>query len=372
MTDSLRAMSARPATAVPLMTVGLVVANLAVEFLTLVFPDSVAHLAYYPERIAPWTPITSLFVHDNIVHLLGNMVFLATVGPLVEFNRGWGRFLVIYLAGGLAGVAAHTLAVIARPEAASVPLVGASAAAACCLGYASVVFFSKKVPLLPRLGVPVWAVGMVWLMLQLAGAFVKTTSGGPGGVAFWAHAMGFITGLLLSLVFRVTAEQRKQLGHEVLDRLNANDSQVVLAVADQHLKKHPLDPKAIQEKSKALVALGRPQEAAKCLAPLVKSGSREAITAVAQMNRLNVLSAMDRMKLSEALEATDPDLAVLVVESVLAEGPDEPERPHALYELAMLLKDSDPARSKQLVRELETQYDLHPATALAHAKDLHS
>lgn len=354
------------------MTVALVVVNLAVEFVTLVFPDAAAHLAYFPDKIAPWTPVTSLFVHDNLVHLLGNMVFLATVGPLVEFNRGWGRFLVIYLAGGLAGVAAHTVAVMARPEAGSVPLVGASAAAACCLGYASVVFFGKKVPVLPRIGMPVWVVGLLWLSLQLAGGFVRTSSGNVGGVAFWAHAMGFITGLLLSLVFRVTAEQRKQLGHEVLDRLNANDSQVVLAVADQHLKKHPRDPKAIQEKAKALISLGKPQEAAKCLAPLIKDGVREAILLAAQLNRLNVLSATDRLKVSENLESSDPDLAVLLVESVLAEGPSEPERPHALYELAMLVRTTDPARARELVRELETQYDLHPATALAHAKDLRS
>lgn len=365
-------MSARPATAVPLMTVTLVVLNLAVEFVTLVFPDAAGHLAYFPNRFAVWTPLTSLFVHDNLIHLLGNMVFLATVGPLVEFNRGWGRFLAIYLAGGVAGVLAHTLAVMSRPEAAAMPMVGASAATACCLGYASVVFFGKKVPLAPRVSVQVWMVGMVWLMLQLTGAFVRTTSGAVGGVAFWAHATGFVTGLLLSLVFRVTAEQRRQLGHEVLDRLNANDSQVVLAVADEHLKKHPLDLKATLEKSRALVSMGKPSDAAKCLSPLVREGSREAILAAHQLGKLNVLSSVDRMKLSERLEGTDPDLAILLVESVLAEGPAEPERPHALFELAMLVRKTDPDRSRELVRELETRYDLHPATALAHAKDLRS
>ncbi|MES1227242.1 MAG: rhomboid family intramembrane serine protease, partial [Armatimonadota bacterium] len=355
--------SPRPqANPVPVMTVTLVVLNLAVELVTLVFPDTRSVLSFYGDRVNFWTPLTCLFVHDNIVHLLGNMVFLATVGPLVEFNRGGFKFLVIYLMGGLIGVVAHSMATLARPEMAAIPLMGASAAAACCLGYASVVFFATKVPVAPRIAFPVWSVGLLWLGLQLVGAAIRTSGPEVGGVAFWAHAAGFALGLVLSLIFRVPREQRRRLGHEVLDRLNASDNQLVLAVADQHLKEHPTDAKAINEKTQALVNLGKPKEAAQCLIPLVLSGTekerRDSILMLARLGKLDVLSAIERLKLSEQLEESDADLSVLLVDSVLTIGPGEPERPHALFELAQLLKESDPQRSRELVRELETRYDL--------------
>ena len=86
------------------MTLVLVAANLAVAFFA-PFSPMMANFAFDPFKPNLLSALTCLFLHDpsNILHLLGNMVFLAAVGPLVESSLGPTKFLVVYLVGGLAG-----------------------------------------------------------------------------------------------------------------------------------------------------------------------------------------------------------------------------------------------------------------------------
>ena len=81
-----------------------------------------------------YSALTCLFLHDpqNILHLLGNLVFLAAVGPLVESEVGPLRFVVVYVLAGLAGVAAHWS--VAASSGVGTPLIGASSAIAGCVG----------------------------------------------------------------------------------------------------------------------------------------------------------------------------------------------------------------------------------------------
>ena len=105
----------------PIVTVGLIVANVLVFFLYQA-PDldgSVAELAYQPCEVNnscpvtgedwPLTSFTSLFMHGSFIHLAGNMLFLWIFGNNVEDAFGRVRYLVFYLLAGYAATALQTV-----------------------------------------------------------------------------------------------------------------------------------------------------------------------------------------------------------------------------------------------------------------------
>ncbi len=146
--------------------------------------------------------VTSMFLHGSWLHLLGNMWFLYLFGNNVEDSMGRARFIVFYLASG---VAAALLQVLLNP-AAAVPMVGASGAISGVMGgylllYPRVRVFAF-VPVgffLMSIALPAWTMLVYWFLIQLLGGFASI--GRAGGVAFWAHVGGFVAGLVLVKLF---------------------------------------------------------------------------------------------------------------------------------------------------------------------------
>jgi membrane associated rhomboid family serine protease len=144
------------------------------------------------------TPFTAMFLHADLLHLLGNMLFLWIFGNNVEHAMGHVRFLMFYL---LCGIAAFFSQAIADPHSAY-PVIGASGAISGVLG-AYLVFFPRArvltLVLLPffvtTLRVPAMLLLLVWFAAQLLGG--AAAAGGGAGVAFRAHIGGFVAGLLL-------------------------------------------------------------------------------------------------------------------------------------------------------------------------------
>jgi membrane associated rhomboid family serine protease len=131
------------------------------------------------------------------------MWFLHVFGNNVEDVMGRLRFVVFYLLSGLAAAAAQVLA----SPGSTIPMVGASGAIGGVMG--------SYVLLFPRAGIRtfvflgIWAQMMVlpaflmlgyWFLIQLASGALSPSEG--GGVAFWAHVGGFLTGLVLTPLFR--------------------------------------------------------------------------------------------------------------------------------------------------------------------------
>ena len=148
--------------------------------------------------------LTSMFLHGGWLHLLGNMWFLWLFGNNVEDSMGHARYLVFYLLSGLAAAAAQTLV---NPNSA-IPMVGASGAISGVMGAYIVLYPRVRVHMLIFLGffitravVPAYVMLGYWFLLQLVGG-LPSMGGEAGGVAFWAHAGGFLTGAALILVFR--------------------------------------------------------------------------------------------------------------------------------------------------------------------------
>jgi membrane associated rhomboid family serine protease len=150
------------------------------------------------------TTVTSMFMHGGWFHLIGNMWFLWIFGNNVEDSMGHARFVVFYLACGLAAAA---LQVISQPDS-GIPMVGASGAIGGVMGAYIVLYPRVRVHMLVIFGIFVRTIIVpasfmlgYWFLIQLLGGAVSLGRDG-GGVAFWAHVGGFAAGAVLVFLFR--------------------------------------------------------------------------------------------------------------------------------------------------------------------------
>jgi membrane associated rhomboid family serine protease len=148
--------------------------------------------------------LTSMFMHGGWFHLIGNMWFLWVFGNNIEDAMGHGRFVVFYL---LCGVLAAAAQVMLAPQSA-VPMVGASGAISGVLGAYLLLYPRVRVHVLVFLGffvtkvvLPAYVMLGYWVLLQLLGGLPMLGGRDVGGVAFFAHLGGFLTGLLLVRLF---------------------------------------------------------------------------------------------------------------------------------------------------------------------------
>lgn len=144
------------------------------------------------------TLITHQFIHGGWAHLLGNMLFLFIFGNNVEDRLRRIKFLPFYLA---CGVAAAVGQIIADPNSQSL-LIGASGAISGVLG-AYLVMFPKArvlalVTIIP-LRLPAWIVLGAYFAFQFFYVSRESGTEGGGGVAYWAHIVGFAAGVALAL-----------------------------------------------------------------------------------------------------------------------------------------------------------------------------
>ena len=144
--------------------------------------------------------VSSMFLHGGLLHLAGNMLFLWIFGDNMEDEMGHIPYLFFYLACGIGAALAQ---VMAAPDA-TVPTVGASGAIAGVMGGYLLLFPKARVDvliffifLIRIITIPAWIMLAIWFGLQLIGSV--GTDATQGGVAYWAHAGGFVIGGLLTL-----------------------------------------------------------------------------------------------------------------------------------------------------------------------------
>ena len=149
---------------------------------------------------------TSMFLHANWLHLIGNMWVLYIFGDNIEDYFGHFRYLIFYLASGIAAALVH----VAFSLGSDVPSVGASGAIAGVMGAYFLLYPTARVlTLVPFFVVfftwlPAWLVLGYWFVVQfLSGAAtsIARTSSSGGGIAFWAHVGGFAAGIILLKIF---------------------------------------------------------------------------------------------------------------------------------------------------------------------------
>lgn len=234
-----------PTFTTPVVTLALIAANVAVWVFIQglgtapALPNSVCRLGFIPGYLfggipsqteislgygvtcrlgdlPAWlTVLTSMFMHGGWMHLIGNVWFLWVFGNNIEDSTGHGRFLVFYL---LCGVIA-ALAQAAADPLSAIPMVGASGAISGVMGGYIVLYPRVRVHMLvflfvfiTRIVVPAYMMLGYWFLLQLLSS-VPRISSEAGGIAFLAHAAGFVAGMVLVLFFRNRALVQRRLAH---------------------------------------------------------------------------------------------------------------------------------------------------------------
>jgi membrane associated rhomboid family serine protease len=215
----------------PVMTWALIAVNVAVFLYELSLPSEELERLFYFFGIVParyshpewatvvglpfddyWPFVTCMFLHGGWAHIIGNMWTLWIFGDNVEDRMGSVRFLFFYLLTGLAAGLTHYF----TNANSAVPTVGASGAIAGVLGAYFVLFpRSQIIVMVPVFFFPFFfqlpAVTylLFWFLSQiLGGAIAGLSSSQVGGIAFWAHAGGFVAGVLLHRLFILPEQQR--------------------------------------------------------------------------------------------------------------------------------------------------------------------
>jgi membrane associated rhomboid family serine protease len=215
-----------PSSRRPIMTVALISVNCLVFFYLLswgkefqnalfkwgAIPFEITHGKELTPQLAfpiPLSLFSSMFMHGGFLHLAGNMLYLWIFGDNVEDRLGHAKFFVFYI---LSGLAASLLYILTSPQS-QVPMIGASGAIAGVLGAYIINFPNAKILTLVLFGffiriarIPALLVLGFWFILQLLYALPSIGST-TGGVAWFAHVGGFLSGIILFKLFTLFSPQ---------------------------------------------------------------------------------------------------------------------------------------------------------------------
>lgn len=202
----------QPAGIFPFWTIAIIALNIYVFYLQLtstnmegmiyqygLVPVNVDYANYY--SLIPF--ITSQFLHGGFLHIASNMLFLWVFGDNVEAHFGKLFYPAIYLlSGAVGGLSQYLLS-----PASEIPMIGASGAVAGVLGAYFALYPHHKVKTLVLLlgfvtvvELPAFAMLLYWIVTQFFSGVgsVVTDSLDVGGVAYFAHIGGFVTGWILA------------------------------------------------------------------------------------------------------------------------------------------------------------------------------
>ncbi|MBS1703867.1 MAG: rhomboid family intramembrane serine protease [Armatimonadetes bacterium] len=347
----------------PIVTLLLIAANIVAAFFFLVRPDLVDTYGFKASDPSFVTIFTSMFVHANAIHLLGNMVFLAAVGAAVEIATGSLRFLVVYLVSGLFGVTLFWLSV--RHNVDVPPLVGASGCISGCAVYYSLRYTKLRVPLAPKASATVAIVTLVWLALQVVGALVRVGDTLPA-TGFFAHLGGAVGGTILGFVFRAPDLGSRRLGHQVYEALNDQGPAAQIAHLQEHLKSHPGDLEMHLKLAEEYQALGDKKEEAETLNGVLFQLSGEqvekATLRLLEMRKLGEIPPVRRRQLADKVsESTAAKVLWTIVEMPKSEA----QRPEALLDLIGRLREGEPKEASLATDLLLADYPTHSVVEIA-------
>lgn len=158
-----------------------------------------------PDHLHPTMLLTSMFLHGGWLHIIGNMWFLWVFGSHLENAMGSGKYLIFYLASGLASALVQLMTNLGSP----IPTIGASGAIAGVMGAFLVLYPRVRVVTLifivifvTTIELPAAFMLLYWFVLQLVSGFGSIASSTQvQGIAWFAHVGGFLVGIILVRVF---------------------------------------------------------------------------------------------------------------------------------------------------------------------------
>ncbi|MEQ1604423.1 MAG: rhomboid family intramembrane serine protease [Pyrinomonadaceae bacterium] len=166
--------------------------------------DSVGNTAQIPQYATPlpvyFNFLSSMFMHGDIMHIFGNMLFLFVFGDNLENLLGHIRYAIFYI---ICGVAAAVAQIMMNSDS-IIPMLGASGAISGVLGGYLLLFPNRQVKALIfnfMTTVPAYVALGIWIVYQIVLGYLSPSAG--GGVAYAAHIGGFVAGFALIKVFAI-------------------------------------------------------------------------------------------------------------------------------------------------------------------------
>lgn len=160
---------------------------------------NIGEVRHYPTPLPVYFNfLSSMFMHGDIMHIFGNMLFLWIFGDNLENLLGHIRFAAFYIICGLAAAVAQ----IVMDTDSIIPMLGASGAISGVLGGYVLLFPQRQVRALIfnfLTTVPAFVAIGIWIVYQMIVGYL--TPAGTGGVAYAAHIGGFIAGVVLIKIF---------------------------------------------------------------------------------------------------------------------------------------------------------------------------
>jgi membrane associated rhomboid family serine protease len=228
----------RPLIRFPYITVLIVLINTIIHFglrFTGLHETMIYRLGYVTGAESLLTLFTCMFLHGDLLHLVGNCFFFLVAGLKMEDTLGPLRFSLFYIACGFAAAALH-----ATLSSLPVPMIGASGAIAGVLGGFLVMYPHSQVRfifLLPfyvsTFIISASVVWGFWFVRELASLYFNLAYGGESGIAFGAHVGGFAAGAIWTLGF-VGWNRGEEMEERTVEKISK-----VIYVADDYDELRP-------------------------------------------------------------------------------------------------------------------------------------
>lgn len=186
-----------------LVTYALILANFLIFVISLIWPQVIMNLGFRPIYLElPYTPqlytlFTSMFIHSDFLHILGNMLVFFFIGMAFEQRVGWKRFLPIYLITGICGSLTHAFLNLGS----LIPLVGASGAIFGIMGAFAYSYPNDEIVMPIPLGFIMIFRKIKVIYAVLIFAALETfivIIGSQDNTAHFAHLGGLISGVIIA------------------------------------------------------------------------------------------------------------------------------------------------------------------------------
>jgi membrane associated rhomboid family serine protease len=185
-----------------------------------------------------FSAISSMFLHGGIAHLIGNMLFLFVFGDNIEDKFGRIKYVLIYIAWGIAAAYAHSFYAVSTGGG-DIPAIGASGAVSGVLGAYLVLFPRAKIFtiiaafFITTVRIPAIAYIPFWFVMQVILGLLNPL----GGVAYFAHIGGFLAGVLTGYVLKNVITGHGMVTPQV--RYSRKDRQNITSVPDMTIHTQP-------------------------------------------------------------------------------------------------------------------------------------
>lgn len=184
----------------------LILINTIILVFEVLFPVIVDYFALYPPAVfsAPWTLITSMFLHSGFEHLLYNMFALGIFGIVLERIIGSQKFLIAYIGSGIiAGIATIFMYPLSHS-------LGASGAVYGIIGVLA--YLRPRMMIYIGVPLPMLFYAVVYVFLDLVGLF---TGVNPDNIAYAAHIAGCLAGVGFGYLWKTEFLEEKQIKKEI-------------------------------------------------------------------------------------------------------------------------------------------------------------